>query len=197
MCPLDTTLLSYTWQPHPSEGSLATKDFTEPGWVIMLCPSIVLLGMVALVMVVMWTRVSIWASLNYSTKTQSSIDALCKGHWMHSVCLAVNYERTHHNDLTVHAKHYSCQGLSHWLCHWFLPCLQALRLDVSVFPRGWVSEVKGLGQRECTSKWQSQAPIPAILTLISVIPPTIPWYHSVSHQLIMKSCILILLSFIQ
>lgn len=74
MYPLGTALVSYTCQPHPSEGALATKDFTEPGLGNSAVLPIVLLGMVALVMVVMWTRVSIRASLNYSTSTRSSID---------------------------------------------------------------------------------------------------------------------------
>lgn len=112
-----------------------------------------------------------------SVNSNSAVDFFqesCKSNWMHFVCLAANYERTHNNDLTVHAKTPQLpRTFPSTLCHGFLPFFEAFRVDVTIFPRiDGSKRLRDMVQGEDTSKCQSQEQNPAILILISMISLT-------------------------
>lgn len=76
-----------------------------------------------------------------SVNSNSDVDFFqenCKRNCLHFVCLATNYERTHNNDLTVHAETLPLpRTFTSALCHWFLSFFEALRAVVTIFPRIW------------------------------------------------------------
>lgn len=79
-----------------------------------------------------------------SVNSNSALDFFqesCKRNWMHFVCLAANYERTHNNEQWLDS---TCKNII--VARGFhinsMPLILAmlLRVDVSIFPKIWVSE---------------------------------------------------------
>lgn len=65
----------------------------------------------------------------------------CKRDWMHFVCLASDYERTHNNDLTVHVKTLQLPRTFTLSCVLTLAIfLEVPMVDVIIFPRIWISQ---------------------------------------------------------
>lgn len=127
----------------------------------------------------------------------------CPRNWMHFVCLAANYERTHNNDLTVHAETWQLPRTFSLTLSLILAMLWGTRGRCNYLPKDMgLWEVKGLVQGEYTGKWQNHDPNQQLWFWFRWSHP----HHSpdviVTNQLrsvlveIMKSCILILLSFL-
>lgn len=123
----------------------------------------------------------------------------CKRNWMHFVCLAAKYERTHNNDLTCTQNHRSCQELSHWLCVLTFAIFWVLRADVTIVPRIWVSKrLRDLSKENMPANGRARTKIhPALLIPISAASHPYSRHHNVSHPArslpleMMRSCVLI------
>ena len=91
---------------------------------------------------------------------------------MHFVCLAANYERTHNNDLTVHAKNIVVARDFHiGSVSLILAIFGGIRGSCYYLSKIWVSKRLSDLSKENMAANVSQEQNPAILTLISATPP--------------------------
>lgn len=98
-----------------------------------------------------------------SVNSNSAVDFFqesCKRDWMHFVCLALDYERTHNNDLTVHAKTLQLpRTFTLSLVSWLLPFFLKYSWQMLLSSQGSGSP-RGSGTRPRRIRQQTAEPGP-------------------------------------